>query len=78
MASKLSLVERVLNCAQKNTSVDSSILRRYFKATDMDSEQFNGTIMRTARYAAEQGLLKRTDVGVYQITKKGTQYLAQA
>jgi hypothetical protein len=44
--------------------------------TEMDNRSFDGTVMRAARTAVTEKLLKRVDNGVYRITKKGEKYLA--
>ncbi len=73
MANKKSWSERILNAASKENSIDNRTLRVRFRIpkTEMSQTEFNNTIGRTTRYLAESKYLKRTDRGVYTITKKG-------
>lgn len=78
MANSKTWSARILNAASKETSINTSVLRKRFRlpSTEVSNTAFNGTIMRTARKMAESKLLKRTDRGVYSITKKGLKALA--
>lgn len=78
MANSKTWSERILNAASKEESINVSVLRKRFRlpSTEVNSTQFNNSIMRTARKMAESKLLKRTDRGVYAITKKGVKALA--
>lgn len=78
MANSKTWSERILNAASKEESINVSVLRKRFRlpSTEVNSTQFNNSIMRTARKMAESKLLKRTDRGVYTITKKGVKALA--
>ncbi len=70
--------ERVLYAATKETTIDSTVLRRRMRIprTEMNNEYFNGTVMRTVRAAAQDGLLKRVGTGTYRITAKGKKVIA--
>ena len=71
--------ERVLNAATKEDQIDRSTLRRRFRipSTEMDNETFNNIIGRTTRHLYAEKALKRTDRGVYEITRKGERILAE-
>lgn len=70
--------ERILNAASKEEVINKSVLRKRFRipSTEMNSEYFNGSVMRAARKLAEEKCLKRTDRGTYEITRKGEKTLA--
>jgi len=65
--------ERVLYAAANEETIDRSTLRRRMRipTTEMDNRSFDGVVMRAARTAVSEKLLKRVDNGVYRITKKG-------
>lgn len=69
--------ERVLYAASNEETIDRTTLRRRMRipSTEMDNRSFDGTVLRSARTAVEEGLLKRKESGVYSITKKGEKYL---
>lgn len=71
---------RILNAANKEQVIDNSTLRVRFRIpkTEMDQYTYNNTIGRSTRYLAESKMLKRTNHGEYQITKKGIKALATA
>jgi len=77
MANTKTWSERILNAASKENVIDNRTLRTRFRIpkTEMGQTAFNNTIGRTTRYLAESSLLKRTDRGVYKITKKGLKAL---
>lgn len=70
--------ERILNAATKEESINRQTLRKRFRipTTEMDNVTFDGTIGRAARYLKADGLLKRTERGQYEITKRGEKALA--
>ena len=70
--------ERVLYTASNEETISRSTLRRRMRipSTEMDNRSFDGTVMRAARTAVTEKLLKRVDNGIYRITKKGEKYLA--
>jgi hypothetical protein len=70
--------ERILNAATKEETINRQTLRKRFRipGTEMSNEEFNNTIGRTARHMKADGLLKRTERGQYQITRKGEKQLA--
>ncbi len=70
--------ERVLYAASNEVSIDRSTLRRRMRipSTEMDNRSFDGTVMRAARTAVSQGLLKRKENGVYALTKQGRKAIA--
>lgn len=70
--------ERILNAATKEQSINRQTLRKRFRipATEMNNESYNNSIGRTTRAMKADGLLKRTDRGQYQITRKGEKQLA--
>ena len=65
--------ERVLYAASNEATINRSTLRRRMRipSTEMDNRSFDGTVMRAARTAVNEGLLKRKENGVYALTKKG-------
>lgn len=77
MAKSKTWSERILNAASKENTIDNRTLRVRFRIpkTEMSQEEFNNTIGRTARYLYENKMLKRTDRGVYTITRKGEKAL---
>lgn len=70
--------ERVLYAASNEVSIDRSTLRRRMRipSTEMDNRSFDGTVMRAARTAVSEGLLKRKENGVYALTKQGRKAIA--
>ena len=70
--------ERILNAATKEATINRQTLRKRFRipATEMSNEGYNNSIGRTTRAMKADGLLKRTERGVYQITRKGEKQLA--
>jgi hypothetical protein len=70
--------ERVLYAASNEVTIDRTTLRRRMRipSTEMDNRSFDGTVMRAARTAVNEGLLKRKENGVYAITKKGVKAVA--
>ena len=70
--------ERILNAATKEETINRQTLRKRFRipTTEMNNEDFNNTIGRTTRALKADGMLKRTDRGTYQITRKGEKQLA--
>jgi predicted MarR family transcription regulator len=70
--------ERILNAATKEETINRQTLRKRFRipATEMNNEDFNNTIGRSTRALRADGLLKRTERGTYQITRKGEKQLA--
>ena len=70
--------ERVLYAASNEETISRSTLRRRMRipSTEMDNRSFDGTVMRAARTAVSEKLLKRMDNGIYRITKKGEKFLA--
>ena len=81
-----SRIERILTCADRNEVVTPSTLRRWFRVTQDYKREFDGTVVRSARKAVEDGLLKRVynrstntyNAGEFQITAKGYQVLENA
>jgi hypothetical protein len=73
MANRKTIAERILNAASKEKTINNSTLRRRMRLpkTEVDQISFNNSIMRTARLLTESGMLKRTDRGQFNITKKG-------
>lgn len=78
MANRKTIAQRVLHAATKEKTISTSVLRRRMRipTTQMDSEYFNNSVMRTTRALAEEKMLKRTGRGEYTITKKGIKALA--
>jgi hypothetical protein len=70
--------ERVLYAASNEVSINRSTLRRRMRipSTEMDNRSFDGTVMRAARTAVSEGLLKRKENGVYALTKQGRKAIA--
>ena len=77
-AKQTTLIDKVVMCASKNTSIDSSDLKRYFKANGWNSESFDNSIMRAARRACDSGYLSRVSPGVYKITTKGRKTISKS
>jgi predicted transcriptional regulator len=73
MANRKTIAARILNAASKEKTINNSTLRRRMRipTTEVDQVSFNNSIMRTARFLTEEGMLKRTDRGQFSITKKG-------
>ncbi len=73
MSNRKTIAERILNAASKESTINNSTLRKRMRLpkTEVDQISFNNSIMRTARLLAENGMLKRTDRGQFNITKKG-------
>jgi hypothetical protein len=73
MSNKKTMKARILNAASKETSIRNTNLRRRLRipGTEMDNVSFNNSILRTARFLMEDGLLKRVARGEYAITKRG-------
>lgn len=71
--------ERILYAAGKERVINERVLRRRLRIpkTEMDSRKFHNTVMRVVRLAAEDqnGLLMRTRVGEYRITRYGRECL---
>lgn len=80
MANRKTWSERILNAATKEVSIDNRTLRARFRLskTEMDQTSFDNSIGRTTRHLAAAKMLKRTDRGVYEITRKGEKALANA
>ena len=80
MAKSKTWSARILNAASKEYSIDNRTLRVRFRIpkTEMSQEEYNNTIGRTTRHLYENKMLKRTDRGVYTITKKGEKALMNA
>ena len=78
MANSKTWSERILNAASKESSIDNRTLRVRFRIpkTEMSQEEYNNVIGRTTRHLYENNMLKRTDRGVYTITKKGKKAIA--
>lgn len=78
MSNRKTIKARILNAASKETSISNSVLRRRMRipGTEMDNVSFNNSILRTARFLMEDGLLKRVARGEYAITKRGMKALA--
>lgn len=78
MSNKKTIAQRVLHAATKEKTISTSVLRRRMRipATQMASEYFNNSVMRTTRLLAEEKMLKRTGRGEYTITKKGIKAMA--
>jgi hypothetical protein len=78
MANYKTIAQRVLHAATKEKTISTSVLRRRMRipTTQMDSEYFNNSVMRTTRFLAEEKMLKRTGRGEYTITKKGIKAMA--
>jgi len=70
--------ERILNAATKEEVINRQTLRKRFRipSTEMSNEDYNNSIGRTTRAMKADGLLKRTERGQYQITRKGEKTLA--
>lgn len=77
MAKAKTWSERILNAASKEYSIDNSTLRTRFRLpkTEMSQEDYNNSIGRSTRHLYANKMLKRTDRGVYEITKKGEKAL---
>lgn len=81
-------IERILTCADRNETVTPNTLRRWFRVTQDYKREFDSTVVRSARYAIEKGLLRRPTfvqngqkvqaAGEYQITAAGKKYLTEA
>lgn len=71
--------ERILYAAGKERVINERVLRRRLRIpkTEMNSRKFHNTVMRVVRLAAEDqnGLLMRTRVGEYRITRYGRKCL---
>ena len=80
MAQTKTWSERILNAASKELSIDNRTLRTRLRIpkTEMDQTEFNNSVMRTTRHLYASKMLKRTDRGVYEITRKGEKALANA
>ena len=78
MANYKTIAQRVLHAATKEKTISTSVLRRRMRipTTQMDSEYFHNSVMRTTRLLAGEKLLKRTGRGEYTITKKGIKAMA--
>ena len=78
MANRKTIAQRILHAATKENKISTPVLRRRMRipSTEMDQEDFNNSIMRSARALAAKGMLKRTDRGEYKITKKGMKAVA--
>lgn len=70
--------ERVLYAASNEASINRTTLRRRMRipSTEMDNRSFDGVVMRAARSAVSEGLLKRKENGVYALTKQGRKSIA--
>lgn len=73
MSNKKTMKARILNAASKETTISNPVLRRRLRipGTMMDNVSFNNSILRTARFLVEDGLLKHVARGEYAITKSG-------
>lgn len=73
MAKTKTWSERILNAATKENTISNRTLRVRLRIpkTEMDQESYNNCIGRTTRRLCASKMLKRTDRGVYTITKKG-------
>lgn len=72
------IAERILHAASKETVISNTVLRRRMRIprTEMNTYEFNNTVLRTARYLNESGELNRVARGKFVITRKGAQTLA--
>ncbi len=73
MTRRKTIAARIMHAATKENELTNPVLRRRMRIphTEMDNEEFNNSILRTARLLVEAGMLKRKDRGTYAITKKG-------
>lgn len=78
MANKKTWSERILNAASKESIINTRTLRMRLRIpkTEMDSTDFNNSVMRSTRFLYAEGMLKRVDRGVYKISKKGKKYIS--